>query len=399
MLKKITIIAPLSILALSLTACSHKPKSVVSKPTVKHSSAQVKPQKKIVKKKQTVKTAIFKARRQYSKRTHSNRRHQYRKPQGKRHAAARRYKKPTRAQAIYNKQRKYNKPRRNNYANRGGSNAFTNKLSNAALGRLRSRVRYDGSYVKIGYPWGDVPANIGVCTDVVIRSYRKLGVDLQSQVHNDMNASFRSYPNMRKWGLSRPDTNIDHRRVYNLRKFFTRQGAALPITRNPNDYKPGDMVTWMVGPGLPHIGVVVNKRSKADPRRFMIVHNIARGPEMEDILFRFPISGHYRYTPKHMNRVNRSKNRMVASRSRHATNKAHYQQLAKDAARIMRVHNRAPQRRRPAKQTNDQQLLAMARKINVPSSKSINKNAHKIELTQAKLVDLSTTQLSDLLKK
>ena len=398
MLKKITIIAPLSILALSLTACSHKPKSVVSKPTVKHSSAQVKPQKKINKKK-TVKTAIFKPRRQYSKRTQSNRRHQYRRPQGKRHAASRRYKKTTSAQARYNKQPKYNKSRRNNYANRGGSNAFTNKLSNAALGRLRSRVRYDGSYVKIGYPWGDVPANIGVCTDVVIRSYRKLGIDLQSQVHNDMNASFRSYPNVRKWGLSRPDSNIDHRRVYNLQAFFKRQGAALPITRNPASYKPGDLVTWMVGPTFPHIGVVVNKPSKADPRRLMIVHNIANGPEMEDILFRFPITGHYRYTPRHMNRVNRPRSRMVASRSRHATNKINYQQLAKDAARIMRNHNNAPQRRRPAKQTNDQQLLAMARKINVPSSKNNQRNAKRIELAQAKLVDLSTAQLSDLLRK
>lgn len=387
MLKKITIIAPLSILALSLTACSHKPKNVASKPSVKHSSAQIKPQKKIEKKKKkTVKTAIFKPRRHYSKRAQSNRRHQYRKPQGKRHAAAsRRYKKPRRTH-------------RAKHANRGGNNAFTNKLSNAALGRLRSRVRYDGSYVKIGYPWGDVPANIGVCTDVVIRSYRKLGIDLQSQVHNDMNASFRSYPNVRKWGLSRPDSNIDHRRVYNLQAFFKRQGAALPISRNPAHYKPGDLVTWMVGPTFPHIGVVVNKPSKADPRRLMIVHNIANGPEMEDILFRFPITGHYRYTPRHMNRVNRPRSRMVASRSRRASNRANYHQLAKDAAKIMRLHANKPNRR-PTKQTNDQQLLALAKQINVPSSKRINKNAQRIELAQAKLVDLSSAQLSNLLKK
>jgi len=181
--------------------------------------------------------------------------------------------------------------------------SFANKLSNAALSRLRSRVRYDGSYIRIAYPWGDVPPNIGVCTDVVIRSYRKLGIDLQQQVHQDISAAFDAYPNPRKWGLSRPDTNIDHRRVYNLRAFFARRGAALPITHNATDYKPGDLVTWMVGKDLPHIGIVVNRRSKADPNRFMIVHNIAYGPQMEDILFRFPITGHYRYTPAHMNNI------------------------------------------------------------------------------------------------
>ena len=181
--------------------------------------------------------------------------------------------------------------------------AFGNNLSNAALGRLRSNVTYNGAYVKIGYPWGDVPANIGVCTDVVIRSYRKLGIDLQSQVHQDMTTAFSAYPNVKKWGLSQPDANIDHRRVYNLRAFFQRRGAALPITRNPADYRPGDLVTWMVGPGLPHIGVVVDKPSRADPRRKMIVHNIAHGPQMEDVLFRFPISGHYRYTAAHARSV------------------------------------------------------------------------------------------------
>ena len=181
--------------------------------------------------------------------------------------------------------------------------SFTNKLSGAALGRLSSKVTYNGSYVKIAYPWGDVPSNIGVCTDVVIRSYRKLGIDLQQQVHQDMSAAFNAYPNPRKWGLSRPDTNIDHRRVYNLRAFFARRGAGLPITNNPTDYRPGDLVTWMVGPDLPHIGVVVDKPSRADPKRKMIVHNIANGPQMEDILFRFPISGHYRYTPDKMGSV------------------------------------------------------------------------------------------------
>jgi len=191
--------------------------------------------------------------------------------------------------------------------------AFANKLSNAAMTRLRSRVRYDGRYVKIAYPWGDVPPNIGVCTDVVIRSYRKLGIDLQKEVHEDMSVAFNAYPNYRKWGLSRPDPNIDHRRVYNLRKFFARKGAALPITRRSSDYRPGDLVTWMVGPDLPHIGVVVNKRSRTDPNRFLIVHNIGSGPQIEDILFRFPITGHYRYTSAHVR--NKAPRALYASRS------------------------------------------------------------------------------------
>lgn len=213
--------------------------------------------------------------------------------------------------------------------------SFANKLSNAALGRLRSNVTYNGSYVKIAYPWGDVPSNIGVCTDVVIRSYRRLGIDLQKQVHQDMSSAFSSYPNIKKWGLSRPDTNIDHRRVYNLRAFFTRRGAGLPITRNPRDYKAGDLVTWMVGPGLPHIGVVVNRPSKADPRRKMIVHNIARGPQMEDVLFRFPITGHYRYTPKHIN--NKPKTLYASRKSQSNSSQINYNQLVEAANILSRI--------------------------------------------------------------
>jgi uncharacterized protein YijF (DUF1287 family) len=178
------------------------------------------------------------------------------------------------------------------------NNSFAKRLSSAARQRTRSRVVYDGRYIRIGYPWGDVPANIGVCTDVVIRSYRKLGIDLQSQVHKDMKGSFSAYPNYRKWGLSKPDTNIDHRRVYNLKVFFKRHGQSLPITRNPNHYQPGDLVTWELAPGIGHIGIVVEQRSKQDPKRHLIVHNIAQGPKMEDILFRFRISGHYRYSGK-----------------------------------------------------------------------------------------------------
>jgi uncharacterized protein YijF (DUF1287 family) len=218
-----------------------------------------------------------------------------------------------------------------NYPKRRNA-SFAKSLSNAAVARTRSRVRYDGRYVNIRYPWGDVPSNIGVCTDVIIRSYRRLGIDLQKAVHEDMaNGGFYDYPNVRKWGLSAPDKNIDHRRVYNLQAFFRRHGAQLPISRNPTHYKPGDLVTWMVGPNLPHIGIVVEQRSKVDPRRHMIVHNIADGPQMEDILFRFRITGHYRYDKS---------NRLVAPR-RYAKKDAIQQ---KDYQRLMRELSRRPAR-------------------------------------------------------
>ena len=141
------------------------------------------------------------------------------------------------------------------------------------------------------YPGGDVPANVGVCTDVLIRSYRMLGIDLQKEVHEDMRAAFSAYP--QRWGLTAPDSNIDHRRVPNLEVFFARAGEELPITDDAGDYQPGDVVSWMVGP-LPHIGIVVPLRSN-DGERFQVVHNIGRGPEVEDILFDYPIVGHFRY--------------------------------------------------------------------------------------------------------
>ncbi|PWQ94405.1 DUF1287 domain-containing protein [Leucothrix pacifica] len=178
-------------------------------------------------------------------------------------------------------------------------NSFGYALSSAAIERTTQGVRYDGKYIKIAYPWGDVPASIGVCTDVVIRSYRSLGIDLQSEVYNDISKDFYAYPSFAEWGLKQPDPNIDHRRVYNLQAFFTRHKAELPRSLDPLDYKPGDLVTWMVGPNFPHIGVVVNIPSASDPNRFMISHNIGEGPKIEDILFRFPITGHYRYTPEH----------------------------------------------------------------------------------------------------
>ena len=165
------------------------------------------------------------------------------------------------------------------------------KLVDAAILQTRSPVRYDGAYRRIPYPGGDVPADVGVCTDVVIRAYRALGIDLQVEVHQDMRRRFASYP--RTWGLARPDPNIDHRRVPNLQTYLAHAGAALPRSREPGDYRPGDLVTWMLPGNLPHIGIVSGRRTAAGVP--LIVHNIGRGPEVEDILFAFPITGHYRY--------------------------------------------------------------------------------------------------------
>ncbi len=144
----------------------------------------------------------------------------------------------------------------------------------------------------IGYPGGDVPPEIGVCTDVVIRAYRALGIDLQRRVHEDMRGAFDRYP--QRWGLHRPDPNIDHRRVPNLRVFFRRHGMEFPVTDVASNYVAGDLVTWIVGDSLPHIGIVVDRRSP-DGKRPLVVHNIGAGPKLEDVLFAYPITGHYRY--------------------------------------------------------------------------------------------------------
>lgn len=167
-------------------------------------------------------------------------------------------------------------------------------LVDAALQRTLQQVIYNGAYFKIDYPNGDVPSQYGVCTDVVIRSYRALGIDLQRLVHEDMRDHFTEYPAQRIWNQTRTDRNIDHRRVPNLQTFFTRHGQVLPISRGGQDYQAGDLVTWMLSGNLPHIGIVVNKFS-ADGERPLIVHNIGAGPQLEDVLFRYPITGHYRY--------------------------------------------------------------------------------------------------------
>ena len=169
---------------------------------------------------------------------------------------------------------------------------FALKLNNAAIDLTKQNVTYDSKYFIIEYPNGDIPKDKGVCTDVIIRAYRKLGIDLQKEVHEDMISNFDKYP--KNWGLKNTDTNIDHRRVPNLMTFFSRHGETKSITTNPADYLPGDIVTWDLGGGIPHIGIVINKKS-SDNNRFLVVHNIGNGQEISDCLFSFKITGHYFY--------------------------------------------------------------------------------------------------------
>ena len=171
---------------------------------------------------------------------------------------------------------------------------FEEKLSKAAISIIDPTIYYDPSYISIKYPNGDVPKSKGVCTDVVIRAYRKLDIDLQKEVHEDMKANFSKYPNLQKWGMTKTDTNIDHRRVPNLEVFFERKGIKLVVTENANDYKTGEIVTWMINGKLPHIGIITNKKT-ADGKRNLIVHNVGYGQVLEDCLFSYKIVGHYKY--------------------------------------------------------------------------------------------------------
>lgn len=175
--------------------------------------------------------------------------------------------------------------------------AFANppELVSAARQQTRSAVVYDGSYTRIAYPMGDVPATRGVCTDVVIRAYRAIGIDLQVLVHEDMSANFGLYP--RQWGLRGPDANIDHRRVPNLQKFLERAEAKIGGAGPAAAYRAGDLVTWMLPGNLPHIGIVSDRRA-ASTDRPLVIHNIGAGPAEEDMLFAYPITGHYRYRVK-----------------------------------------------------------------------------------------------------
>ncbi|HEY4813609.1 MAG TPA: DUF1287 domain-containing protein [Chthoniobacterales bacterium] len=173
----------------------------------------------------------------------------------------------------------------------GPSQERIDQLVTAALAQIGVTLYYDSAYTAIPYPNGDVPIERGVCTDVIIRAYRKIGIDLQVEVHNDMKANFSAYPKL--WGLSHPDPNIDHRRVPNLAVFFRRKGQALPVSNDPTDYSPGDIVTWQLPTGVPHIGIVSN--TIAADKRHQMIHNIGDGAQREDCLFAFKITGHYRY--------------------------------------------------------------------------------------------------------
>ena len=166
------------------------------------------------------------------------------------------------------------------------------RIIQSAYAQVGVTLRYDPSYVSIPFPGGDVPIDRGVCTDVIVRAYRSIGVDLQLLVNQDMRKAFPAYP--RKWGLSRPDPNIDHRRVENLAVFFVRHGQSLPITKEATDYRPGDLVTWRLPDGHPHIGIVSDRSADGRP---LLVHNIGAGARVEDVLFAFTITGHYRYLP------------------------------------------------------------------------------------------------------
>lgn len=181
---------------------------------------------------------------------------------------------------------------------------FQDDFFRAAIARTRQQVTYDGSYFVIEYQNGDVPSNVGVCTDVIIRSYRAIGTDLQVLVHEDMSAHFSEYPSERIWGLTETDKNIDHRRVPNLQTFFTRHGQSLELSLRKSDYEPGDTVTWMLPDNLPHIGIVTNKYSQESGNP-LIVHNIGAGPKLDDMLFSYPITGHYRFVPEKYKQVGR----------------------------------------------------------------------------------------------
>ncbi len=169
------------------------------------------------------------------------------------------------------------------------------RLAAAAIEQTNNDVRYDPSYRIIPYPGGDVPADRGVCSDVVVRALRDVGVDLQQRVHEDISANFSAYP--RLWGLHRADANIDHRRVPNLEAYFTRAGAGLPLSLSADDYRPGDIVAWNLrgeAGFLPHIGVVTDRVGASGWP--LVVHNIGAGPKLEDVLFLWPMTGHYRIT-------------------------------------------------------------------------------------------------------
>jgi uncharacterized protein len=166
------------------------------------------------------------------------------------------------------------------------------KIVTAARKQVGVTLSYDPAYVSLGYPRGDVPREKGVCTDVVIRALRDgLSLDLQKLVHEDMKANFSAYP--KNWGLSRTDKNIDHRRVPSLQAYFRRSGYKVADTKEPSKFQPGDLVTCTVPPNLPHVMIVSDKKTAEGVP--LVIHNIGSGAREEDVLFTYPLTGHYRW--------------------------------------------------------------------------------------------------------
>lgn len=165
------------------------------------------------------------------------------------------------------------------------------RLTAAARDQVGVTVTYDPAYVSLPFPGGDIPRDRGVCTDVVIRALRDgWGIDLQLAVNRDMKSEFSAYPAL--WGLQKTDRNIDHRRVPNLQTLFARVGAEVPLDDGPTPFLPGDIVTWKLPGNLDHIGIVSDRLSTDGTP--LILHNIGRGAQEEDILFAYPMTGHYR---------------------------------------------------------------------------------------------------------
>lgn len=166
------------------------------------------------------------------------------------------------------------------------------RFIDAAVAQVGVTTGYDPAYVSLNYPGGDVPKETGVCSDVIVRAFREVSIDLQKEIHEDIARAWAEYP--KRWGLSRPDRNIDHRRVPNLMTYFERKHKSLSITDASDDYRPGDLVTWDLGGGVDHIGIVTDRLS-APNGRSLIAHNIGAGAKVEDVLFHWKITGHYRY--------------------------------------------------------------------------------------------------------